>query len=297
MNARGYQHDGPIVVGIDGSPEALEAVRWAAREAAIRDRPVNLVYAKEWPVAGLPMWPVWNAEFGKSLDEAAVSLLSAAKATISELAPEVTVISESVEGTASSVLLTAAEKANLVVLGRRGTGGFGNILIGSTAVHVTRHAACPTAVVPLPHDQSKRDWIVTGIDGSAHSQDTLELAFQESSLRRAPLRVVRAWSHPVLDAPALDLPFPPLPEDLVAEQERVVGETVAGWSEKYPDVHVERVVVKRHVVRALLENSHDAQLLIVGARGEGGFAGLLLGSVSEALVRHAECPVIVGRIQ
>ncbi|ROS44709.1 universal stress protein family protein [Amycolatopsis thermoflava] len=79
------------------------------------------------------------------------------------------------------------------------------------------------------------------------------------------------------------------------DEELVLAERMAGRQERYPDVKVDRVVVRDRPRHQLIDWSRQAQLVVVGGRGCGGFAGLLLGSTSQALIHHAECPVMVVR--
>jgi nucleotide-binding universal stress UspA family protein len=83
----------------------------------------------------------------------------------------------------------------------------------------------------------------------------------------------------------------------VAEQNghELLAERLAGWQDKYPDVAVRRVLTRAQPVEALLDNAADAQLIVVGSRGHGGFAGAILGSTSQALIYHAGCPLLVVR--
>ncbi len=107
------------------------------------------------------------------------------------------------------------------------------------------------------------------------------------------MTAVRAWTL-LSEEPAIRA-FAPDPLELEAEQRRLLSEVLAGWSAKYPDVPVRSRLVRHHAGRALTEVSRDASLLVVGARGTGGFAGLHLGSVGDAVIRHADCPVVIAR--
>jgi nucleotide-binding universal stress UspA family protein len=131
-----------------------------------------------------------------------------------------------------------------------------------------------------------------GVDGSAVSDHAVGFAFEMASLRRAPLVAVHA-SH---------LPLPtefgdPLPlvydQEIAAAEEQVLSEALAGWGERFPDVAVSRRVHQSRPAKALVDVSDRAQLLVVGARGRGGFTGLLLGSVSQAVLHHSRCPVAI----
>jgi nucleotide-binding universal stress UspA family protein len=85
------------------------------------------------------------------------------------------------------------------------------------------------------------------------------------------------------------------PRTLEDQERALLGERLAGWAEKYPDVVVHRELRHQRPTTALLEHSRTAQLVVVGSRGRGGFSGMLLGSTSHALASHTHCPVIVIR--
>ncbi|HEY3467530.1 MAG TPA: universal stress protein, partial [Amycolatopsis sp.] len=87
----------------------------------------------------------------------------------------------------------------------------------------------------------------------------------------------------------------PQPESLERDEDRLLSQRLAGWQEKYPEVEIRRVLVRERPRHALLDVSEEAQLVVVGSRGRGGFTGMLLGSTSQALVQHAQCPVLVVR--
>ena len=134
--------------------------------------------------------------------------------------------------------------------------------------------------------------MVVGVDGSPTSEAATAFAFEAASLRRVPLVAVHVWRDVLVDATMAPL----LDWDVIDSDEReVLAERLAGWSEKYPDVPVRRLVARDRPARALVEESGRAQLVVVGSRGRGGFHGLLLGSVSQALLHHAHCPVAVVR--
>lgn len=285
----------------------MAAVGWAARHAAVRNRPLTIVFVKDWLAHGSSLFPMWGPPGEAAVDESARSVVAEAATYASKLAPECPIKTEIVDGSPVKDLVERGSDAALLVVGRRGTGGFLNLALGSTALRVARHATVPVAVVPVPPTPAAKakdepapsdspesaGRLVVGVDASVGAQAALDWAFSEASMRGLELVAVRAWSHPVYDAPALDVPFPPLPDDYVAEQRRVLAEAMAGWQEKFPDVSVDRLVFNEHPVRSLLSAADGADLLVVGARGEGGVYHALLGSVSEAIIRHAACPVVV----
>jgi nucleotide-binding universal stress UspA family protein len=288
---------GAIVVGIDGSAEAARAVRWAAAEAAPRNLRLHLVYGFDplfgYYAGGLP---VPQSAFDE-LESFAERRLSEATGVAHQVAASLTVTTARPHEPPIPVLLGLSKKAQLIVLGSAGWGGFTGMLAGSTAVAVAAHAECPVAVVRTRADGSPATHgpVVIGVDGSRTSERALGVAFDEATWRGVPLVAVHSWS----DADYLST----LPEEYALieqepadeEQRRVLAEGLAGWQDKYPDVQVERVVVKDRPRRQLLEWAARSQLVVVGSRGRGGFTGMLLGSTSQALIHHAGCPVLIVR--
>jgi nucleotide-binding universal stress UspA family protein len=136
---------------------------------------------------------------------------------------------------------------------------------------------------------------VVGVDGSPASEAAIAIAYEEASARGAELVAVHAWTEyelagvEVLAARGLDW------RSIEVEQRERLAERLAGWQEKYPDVPVRRVVGREHAAELLLSHAVDAQLVVVGSRGRGGFVGMLLGSVSQKLIHHATCPLIIAR--
>jgi nucleotide-binding universal stress UspA family protein len=181
----------------------------------------------------------------------------------------------------------------MVVVGSRGHGWLRRTLLGSVSSGLIRHAHCPVAVIHYEdpsRPQPSGAPVVVGIDGSPVSDAATAVAFEEASLRGAELVAVHAWHDVnVFDVPGVDF------ATIQADGERVLAEQLAGWQQRFPDVTVRRVVVCDRPADQLIEQSHSAQLVVVGSHGRGGFAGMLLGSVSVALVQAARTPVIVAR--
>ncbi|MFG2101147.1 universal stress protein [Micromonospora echinaurantiaca] len=289
----------PVVVGVDGSPSALHAARVAAREAAARHRPLRVVHAFGWPLLGTPFGPVAAAlpyeELRREADRVVAEAVDEARKVDADLA----VTGLVVDGAATPVLLRESGDAALLLLGHRGLGGFAELLVGSVSVQLSARAHCPVLVV---RGEPRADGpVVVGVDGSALSEEAIGFAFAEAAQRGTALVVVHAWLYPALptgrevSGPGDVLPLPYDPAELRAEEERVLAESVAGWSERYPDVPVQRLLVAGTPARALVEASADAQLTVVGAHGRGSFTGLLLGSVSHAVLHHARSPLAIVR--
>lgn len=284
-----------VVAGVDGSECGLQAVRWAAAEALQRQLPLRLVAAHAWPSGGLVGDPGLGVDYRAVLRDVVLGHLATAAADARQVAPELDIEQVEVTGYPVPVLLGESAHAEILVLGDRGLGGFTGLLIGSVAVEVTAHASCPVIVVrgSEPDRTGPRpEPVVVGVDGSPTSEAATAFAFEAASLRRVPLVAVHVWRDVLVDATMAPL----LDWDVIDSDEReVLAERLAGWTEKYPDVPVRRLVARDRPARALVEESGRAQLVVVGSRGRGGFHGLLLGSVSQALLHHAHCPVAVVR--
>ena len=287
-----------IVVGVDGSPSSQSAVRWAAETAARHRVPLLLLSAWTMSVAayggiGLPQW-YFDDEETKAKQRLAEATRIAEDATSGD---RVTVTSELAPGPASRVLIDGSKRAQMVVLGSRGLGEFTGSMLGSVSAAVTHHAHCPVAVIrewPRPGAFSTPGSVVVGVDGSASSEPAIGVAFAEASLRGAELVAVHAWSDvslPAVTPEGNGLPW----ESIEAAEGAVLAESLAGWETQFPDVSVTKVVVQDRPVRHLLTHADTAALLVVGSRGRGGFASLLLGSTSTALLHAAECPLLVVR--
>ncbi|MBY8850892.1 universal stress protein [Saccharothrix longispora] len=245
----------PVVVGIDGSEEALGAVRWAAGEAARLHAPLRLVHVRPRPA---PHSDRWDHE----VDERGLRWLERAAR---EVPPGVEVGTELVRGRPAPVLTARTHHARLVVLGARPDG----VATGAVLVPVVAHAACPVVVVRHGGDGP----VVVGVDVTASDEPVLAFAFDAASARGVPLRAVAATSaRGAGDA---------LVEHLAAQHDR------------HPEVPVELVVVPDGPVWALVGASRGAGLLVVGTRDHSAFVGALLGSTSQGLVLHAPCPLAV----
>ncbi len=281
----------PVVVGVDGSAPSLAAVDVAVREATLRRRPMRLVHALIWPYLGVPLGPSPFGPPDGGLRHQAERVLADAYARAHGTAPDLPVDGEVVSGEAAAVLLGASKAAELVVVGDRGLGGFTGLLVGSVAVQLAAHAPCPILVAHGAVDPAGP--VLLGVDGSPANDPAVGFAFEEAALRGVPLVALHAWTHPVSTGPGDMLPLVYDAADVEAEEARVLAEALAGWHDKYPDVTVHRQLTRAGARTALIEATRRAQLVVVGTRGRGGFTGLLLGSVSQAVLHHAACPVAV----
>ena len=136
--------------------------------------------------------------------------------------------------------------------------------------------------------------IVVGIDGSKPAEAALDLAAEEAFLRGARLIVVCAWDVPVVIGPEGGYSSE-MVEGLDADFESLVRAAVARVAELQPQVVCEGKVIKGQAASVLLDEAEHADMIVVGSRGRGGFSSLLLGSVTQQVVHHAHCPVLVAR--
>lgn len=279
-----------IVVGVDGSHAGMEAACWAAREADLRGVPLRIANA-------IPAWACSTTRQGPYtsvaawMRDGAAAVLGAATERVHAEAPRVPVDTAILAGDPRPALIEAAVDADLLVLGNHGIGGFRGLLLGSVAYGVAGHAPCDVVVVrEVP--SAPRPEIVVAIDGSSACAKVLDFAFAEATLRGEGLRAVHAYS--TLEAGG---GFAPLPDDFDDEkvEVRMVREVLAGRRELYPQVKVVEEVVRGHPVDVMRQASAGTDLLVIGSQGHGEFSGLVLGSVCQAMLHHATCPMAVVR--
>lgn len=283
----------PVIAGADGSLEALRAVRLAAAEAGRRHRPLRVLHALGWPLNQTPVRPQASGPLDGGPRFHAERILAQAIAEARQAAPEVPVHGEIADGQPATVLVNRSPHAALIVLGDRGLGGFASLLLGSVAVQVSAHAECPV-LIARGADRPGGP-VVVGVDGSRLSDLAVGFAVEEAAWRGADLVALHARQRPdtglgdTVEAPDT------ADDETRGEQERVLIEGTAGWRERYPDVRIIHRTVSGRPAAALIEESTRAGLVVVGSRGRGGFAGLVTGSVSHAMLHHAACPVAVVR--
>ncbi|GAA1213391.1 universal stress protein [Pseudonocardia alaniniphila] len=294
--ADGRHHGRTVVVGVDGSESALEAVRWAAAEAARRNVTLRLVTAMAWNQDHVIGRIGLGGDYRDIMLAAARRQLAEAAGVAEEAAEGRPVEQQLVVGFPVPVLREESRRAHLIVLGDRGHGGVSRLLVGSVSVAMAAQAECPVVLVRQgegrTEDEGSRP-VVVGVDGSEISEAALAFAFMAATTRGVPLVAVHAWWDLVMDPAMAALLFDR--EAVETDEHEVLAERLAGWSEKYPDVRVYRVVTHDRPAHALIEESQRAQLVVVGSRGRGAAAGLLLGSVSHAVLHRARCSVAVVR--
>lgn len=292
-----------IIVGVDGSPQADAAVRWALARARHTGARLRLLHAYSVPVPAPAMSLAaagpYAADRVEYAAEAGEAVLAAAAELARAHADGVEVSTELRVGGAAQALIEASEQAGLVVVGSRGLGGFTGLLLGSVGVQVSAHARCPTVVVH--GDAPATGPVVVGVDGSELSQAAVAFAFAEADRLGTGVIAVHAWGLPMPTGAGDGLAVVLAGEDEQAKFARAAGrvlaDALADVRQRYPGVTVDERLVQAGSAGALLEAAADAAMIVVGSRGHGGFKGLLLGSTSQTVLQHATCPVAVVRTE
>ncbi|MFH8239819.1 universal stress protein [Streptomyces sp. NPDC018321] len=284
---------GLVVVGVDGSSSSLAAVDVAVREARLRSAALHVVHGFTWPALHPPAGPSPLGPARGALRESVEHMVSVAARRARAQAPDVEVTHAVVVGEALAVLEAQSRGATLLVVGNRGHGRLAGVLVGSVPAHLAAHAHCPVMVVRGRPDPVGP--VLAGVDGSPESRAAVVLACTEAAIRGTGLVALHVWGTRG-DRTEVMLGLRTEEEHaarLRAEAEQVLTDALTGLSGSRTGVKVSRRSVRGPVRQSLIAESEGAQLLVVGARGHGGFAGLLLGSVSQAGLHRADCPVVV----
>jgi nucleotide-binding universal stress UspA family protein len=321
-------HDDVVLVGVDGSPASLAAADWAAGYAIAHHRSVHLVCAYSVPsFTAAALDGGYAALDDSAIAEGARVVLEEAAARVAETGVRTT--SAIATGDAAAVLVELSRGASTVVVGTRGRGGFAERLLGTVSSALPAHAHCPTIVVPyrrrpagslavesLDEERSEAEAesgavagpraegaesvaepkvhkIVVGADGSPAAEVALECAIREAEAFGAEISAVAAVpigtgaGYPAWLANGADR------EAVLHDVEGGLDVLVDRVLADHPGVTVQRLVLEGTGAQLLTELSASVDLVVVGSRGRGGFAGLLLGSTSQAVLHHAACPVMV----
>lgn len=270
----------PVLVGVDGSDAAIQAVRWAAVEAHARKVPLKLVHVidteNDFPFV---------AEDLEEEEAAGRDALKAAReaATVEDYTIDIEV--ELLRGRANRAFVDLSENASLLVVASVGVGFFERMVLGSTALSIAHHAKCTVAVVrgadgnPVPPTSGP---VVAGVDHSDSADIVVGTAMQEAAIRHADMTAVHARRRRGS-------------KEADEEARSRIDRLIATWGAKFPSVDVETVVAEAGPTKHLVALSAGARSVVVGSRGRGGFESALLGSTSQSLLYHAQCPVIIAR--
>jgi nucleotide-binding universal stress UspA family protein len=298
MSAHKTRHG--IAVGVDGSPPSNAAVAWAARDAALRNVPLTIVHVNA-PVAAdaaqLMIMPVpgdytrWQHEQAEQIIQNALEIVANSNSLTGSQEVETDVL----YAPPIPTLVELSKDAEILVVGCRGQGAVDRALLGSVSSALVHHAHCPVAVIHDEEFPTTEAPVLVGVDGSPTSERATEFAFAQASCRGVDLVALHAWSDmTVMGFPSINW-SPAETENMKSSEKEVLAERLAGFQERYPEVNVQRVVVADRAAYQLLKHAESAQLVVVGSHGRGGFVGMLLGSVANAVVNSARVPVIVVR--
>ncbi|MFD8592681.1 universal stress protein [Streptomyces sp. NPDC059637] len=288
----------PLVVGTDGSEFSLQAVDWAADEAARRRVPLRIVYASLWEryEGQVPSEEGTGPLEGWEADRILDTALERARAR----RPGLEVSGEVLPDDAADVLADEGRNASLLVVGSRGRGELAELLLGSVSLAVAARADCPVVVVrgpvPLPgreRPRQDRPLVVLGVDDAGENASAVAFAFEEAQLRGAELLALHAWrapkvtpqSHPLIAGDAHAAP--------VHHAQETLADALARPGREHPRVTVRRAAVEGSAHKALLDASEGAEMVVVGTRRRLGHFGLQLGRTNHAVLHHAPCPVAV----
>jgi nucleotide-binding universal stress UspA family protein len=276
-----------IVVGFDESDGAADALRWAVAEAELHVADLTAVMAwsplDQHHIVGDQSDPAYGA--GDAFDALRSYITSAVGSDRAG-----TVNAEVVCDLPARALLDASRRADLLVVGTRGLGGFRGLLLGSVSQHCLHHTTVPIAIV-RSHSNPQAKRIVVGVDGSKNAQRALQWAIAEARRRKAQLDVVTAWQIPYTGNPPLLINTPPW-----AVSERAAANVLhREIADAHPDADSapRLLALPGNPASVLLEQSSDADLLVVGSRGLGAFKLAFLGSVASQLSHHAACSIVV----
>lgn len=283
-----------ITVGVDGSPESLAAVDWAADEAALHGAPLRLVHAWLWQPLDVPL-----VQDPQQQAQSARGLLREAQTRAAGRHPGLRCTTEVVSDTAVAALLREADHADTLVLGSRGHGPLLGFLLGSYGQQVIATASCPVVSVRVPQERKgalpDSGDVLVGQQGSPEdSAAVLGFAFRAAAARGAAVRAVRAWSLPPVFAYSPgSLRLADEAGGLVQYEQKALREALAPWRVQYPDVPVIEHVEMGSGGQVLLAAAGHARLLVVGRRTRRSPVGTRIGSVAHAALHHAPCPVAV----
>lgn len=284
---------GRVLVGTDGSAHAARAVGWAADWASQSGARLDVL-----AVNGLLAVQRYGGALSAEAEAARVEAQEHVDETVAELGrshPDLDVVGLVEGGSPAHLLVEGSATAVLTVIGTRGHSPSVSALIGGTADEVVTHARGPIVVVPDGVGAADGP-VVVGIDGTS-SRAAAEFAFTAAGVLGAPVRAIQAWDRQYMwsgmrvDAVIGDLPGLANEHDAAAQE--MLSAVLDPLAAAHPDVETTREVVHLHAVDALSEASETARLVVVGSRGRGGFAGLLLGSVGRKILQYADCPVAV----
>lgn len=281
-----------IIAATDGSAAALQAVEWAAQEAALRQAALRIVSVVALPPRMYQQHPEGTPDtVADVLYEVHVRALADAAELTAELEPGVARSQELLSGPPAQMLVQDAADASMLVVGSRGAGTFSALVLGSVSRYTATHAGCPVVVV-REESMAVRRKVVVGVGDLDRADAALGFAFEEAALRRARLLAVHAWYRIPLvtltKAQRAALDQSEVPRELAARLE----DMLTGWRVKYPEVQVEARVTCAHPARTLVAASTSADLVVLGRRSAEDH-GSGVNAVGHGVLGHAHGPVAI----
>lgn len=277
-----------VLVGVDGSEASMIAIDWAAQHAATTGLPLTLCHV--CPGAEQMPMPI-IAPLTEEIADRGRDILTRAAERARKQQPQLTVHTYQSHGQEAEVLRDAADASSVLVVGRHGAGRFHHVVAGSVSSQLAAHARC-TVVVTKERPAASDGHVVVGVDDTPQMAGALDFAFTLASATGAEVLALRAVMIPDPFGPKVT-PLDTYVLDARDAAQQLIDDLIAPWTQKYPDVPVRTEVSGEPPATALVDASEDAGLVVVGSRGRGGFAGLLLGSTSQRVVTLADCPVAV----
>jgi nucleotide-binding universal stress UspA family protein len=289
---------GRVVVGYDGSEHSLAALKWAAAEAERRGRPLTVLHVLDY--VGLIPSPMGPFGWPDAHDDRVTQVARAGADRARELADLIDVSAVTRIARIPVTLIEFSTDAELLVVGTRGHGELAGAVLGSVAFAVSAHAQCPVVVVrgdsALPGPGRP---VVVGMDNSPSAVEAVRYAADVAAAAYAPLIVVSAYR--TLSSQAWAEAFAVLESDGGPHFDTVAREAAATAAANgariaraaYPGLDITEQALEGLPARVLARAADSAGLLVVGSRGHGGFTGLMLGSVSHALIHCSPCPVTI----
>jgi nucleotide-binding universal stress UspA family protein len=294
-----------VVVGVDGSDASTAAVDWAAAEADQRGSSLVVVTVVEMP-RNTGSYLEVVADVPPSVMDEAQRLATTARARAATVLPADRVSTVVSDGSAAGHLIKASESAALVVVGNKHRSALGSLFAGSVSFPVAAHAHCPVVLIPEAiGDRSVKGaegmrGVVVGVDGSHAGSQALEIAGEMAARAGEPLTIISAWDIPVTGAWTTsgwaDGGGDPTWREALHDDATAAGEQAASSiRDLHPQLVVSNQVVEAPAAHALVEAGQGATLVVLGSRGRGGFASLVLGSVSHAVIHDCAGPVMIVR--
>jgi nucleotide-binding universal stress UspA family protein len=266
----------PIVVGTDGSAQALRAVEWAARAAVLRSAPLRIVSAAEMhprisapPQAMAIKTVVTHLGGDRDLALATAALAAAA------VAPGLLIDTDPLDGAPAQAVTGSGSGALLLVVGSHGSGAFAAMALGSVSRYAAVHASCPVVVV-RDGATATDGLVVVGIRSTLDCAAALAFAFEEAHLRKAALLAVHASQY----------------RDTLAAEQAALDDLLDEWQCKYPDVNASGDIVHGHPGRVLADLSARADLVVLGRHHANDRLAPGPARVVHAVVSHAHGTVV-----